>query len=514
MVGRSTGAEVLGDLVTLSRVGVVANLSDAQLLDRFRFLQGESAEVAFEALVSRHGPMVLDVCLCILGNRHDAQDAFQATFFVLASRARSIRRRDSLASWLLGVARRVALRSKLNAGRRRLHEKQAALSRTGCEDNQSELWAELHEEIDRLPDKYREPVVLCYLEGLSVETAALRLGCPYGTILSRLSRARDRLRGRLTRRGLAPATDLKVDWFSRETARSDLPVGLLDATVRASLRFAEQPPTAAALSSTTAVSLATGAIHAMVVTRLKILCGAALACVLAVGSFHAFARQIGGGAGPRKETAEAKPKSDEPREALVRKSDRLQAGLERSVQLNTDLQKELDELRISLKQDPGSQAATAKATPGKGKARAEPPVEQREEPQASYIQVDDWIVAASTRGDKVVAYNNRSGETRSLRLEGDHVGSQAIPIVGPGVVVYSLGRQVCAFSMLTKRWDVATLPEGGSGTPDVQAGSVIVRSKNHIYIFSSQTGKWKHIDLDAVLTGGGDEETENAKPRK
>src|SRR5438270_333112 len=120
MVGRSPGAEVLGDLVTLSRVGVVANLSDAQLLDRFLLLQGESAEVAFEALVSRHGPMVLEVCLCILRNRHDAQDAFQATFFVLASRARSIRRRDSLASWLLGVARRVAVRFKLNAGRRRL----------------------------------------------------------------------------------------------------------------------------------------------------------------------------------------------------------------------------------------------------------------------------------------------------------------------------------------------------------------------------------------------------------
>jgi len=250
----------------------------------------------------------------------------------------------------------------------------------------------------------------------------------------------------------------------------------------------------------------------MVVTRLKVLCAAALACVLALGSFHALARQLGGGAGPRKETAEAKPKSDEPREALVLKLDRLQAGLERSVQLNAELQKELDELRISLKQDPGSQAKTTKALPGK--AKAEPPVEQREEPQASYIQADDWIVAASTRGDKVVAYNNKSGETRALRLEGDRVASQAIPIVGSDVVVYSLGRHVCAFSMLTKRWDVATLPEGSWGTPVVQAGSVTVTSKNHIYIFTSETGKWKHIDLDAVPTGGGDEERENAKPRK
>ena len=181
---------------------------------------------------------------------------------------------------------------KLNVWRRRLHEKQAALSRTACAENQPDFWPELHEEIDRLPDKYREPVILCYLEGLSVETAALRLGCPHGTILSRLSRARDRLRGRLTRRGLVLETDLKVDGFSREAARSALPLGLLDATVRASLRFAEQPPTAAALSSTTAVSLARGAIHAMVVTRLKVLCAVALACVLGVGGFHTLGARL------------------------------------------------------------------------------------------------------------------------------------------------------------------------------------------------------------------------------
>ena len=141
MVGRSLGADVLRDLVTLTHVGVVGNLSDAQLLDRFLLLHGEAAEAAFEALVTRHGPMVLDVCGNILRNPHDAQDAFQATFLVLASRAGSIRRRDALASWLLGVARRVALRSRADVARRRLYERRAAETKADREENPPESLA-------------------------------------------------------------------------------------------------------------------------------------------------------------------------------------------------------------------------------------------------------------------------------------------------------------------------------------------------------------------------------------
>ena len=181
---------------------MAGNLSDAQLLDGFLARSGEAAEAAFEALVARHGPMVLDVCSNVLRDSHDAQDAFQATFLVLASRAGSIRRRDALAGWLLGVARRVALRSRTDLARRRAYEGRAAEMKTDLQQDRAESWPELHEEIGRLPERYREPVVLCYLEGLSTDAAALRLGCPEGTVLSRLSRARERLQGRLTRRGL------------------------------------------------------------------------------------------------------------------------------------------------------------------------------------------------------------------------------------------------------------------------------------------------------------------------
>ena len=151
---------------------------------------GAVAEAAFEALVTRHGPMVLDVCGHIVCDSHDAQDAFQATFLVLAARAGSIRRRDALAGWLMGVARRVALRSRADAARRRLHERRAAEKQAERDGDPPASWPELHEEIDRLPVRYREPVVLCYLEGVTTEAAALRLGCPHGTVLSRLSRAR------------------------------------------------------------------------------------------------------------------------------------------------------------------------------------------------------------------------------------------------------------------------------------------------------------------------------------
>jgi RNA polymerase sigma factor (sigma-70 family) len=278
MVGRSAGTDLLSNLNTLTRVGVVGNLSDGQLLDRFLGRRGAAADAAFETLVTRHGPMVLDVCGNILGNPHDAQDAFQATFLVLASRAGAIRRRDALAGWLLGVARRVALRSRADVARRRMYERRAAELKTDQVGDPPGSLPELHEEIGRLPAKYREPVVLCYLEGLSTDAAALRLGCPRGTVLSRLSRARELLRGRLTRRRLAPP----------EAARAALTPGLLTSTVRASLRFAEHSATAGGPSSTTAVALARGVLHAMTISKLKVLGAATLVCVITLGGLEAF----------------------------------------------------------------------------------------------------------------------------------------------------------------------------------------------------------------------------------
>ena len=197
-------------LRTIFSVGTLSGLTDGQLLERFAQGQGgmPESEAAFTALVERHGPMVLGVCRAVLGDRHDAEDACQATFLVLAQRAGLIRRRDSVASWLYGVARRVALRARREAARRRELERRRR-ARVGVAERVSqppaEPWPELYEELDRLPEPFRAAVVLCDLEGHSYEQAAGILHCPVGTLQSRLGRGRERLRRRLERPGSAPA---------------------------------------------------------------------------------------------------------------------------------------------------------------------------------------------------------------------------------------------------------------------------------------------------------------------
>ena len=175
----------------LFSLGAVGAMSDAELLERFVLRRDEDAEAAFEELVIRHGPMVLRVCRSILHDTHDAEDAFQAVFLVLANRARSIRQSGSVASWLFGVAERVASRGKRIAARRRAVERVAA-----AEASESHLPVAdgpdceiLHEEIRRLPERLRAPIVLCYLEGLTYAAAAHQVGLSERTIRGRLALA-------------------------------------------------------------------------------------------------------------------------------------------------------------------------------------------------------------------------------------------------------------------------------------------------------------------------------------
>jgi RNA polymerase sigma factor (sigma-70 family) len=273
----STGSK---DLRTLYGLGVVGDLTDGQLLEWFVAGRGESAEAGFAALVDRHGPMVLCVCRQVLGNAHDAEDAFQATFLVLARRAGSVRKRESLASWLYGIAQRAARRSQVDAARRRVHERRRAVmnpieSSDPGNPDRSEGWPELHEEVDRLPEKYREPVVLCYLEGLTTEVAARRLGCAQGTVMSRLSRGRDRLRQRLTRRGLAPAVGFLTVGLSAEAASAAIPAALARPLLQAAMRIAAGS-TDAGMVPASVSGLTEGVLRMMVHSRLRGLVGTVL----------------------------------------------------------------------------------------------------------------------------------------------------------------------------------------------------------------------------------------------
>ena len=177
-------------------------VTDSELLERFA---SHRDEAAFKELLRRHGAMVLSVCRSLLRHTQDAEDAFQATFLVLVRRAGSLKNSACLGNWLYGVARRTAWSARRSSARRQARERRLAMMPTnesGEAATTPELQAVLCEEVERLPDKYRAPLVLCYFHGKTNEEAARRLGCPKGTVLSRLARARDKLRRRLVKRGV------------------------------------------------------------------------------------------------------------------------------------------------------------------------------------------------------------------------------------------------------------------------------------------------------------------------
>jgi len=273
----------------LLEAGAVGDLGDGRLLERFTPGDGESAEAAFAALVERHGTLVWRVCRSILADPNDADDAFQATFLALVRRSRTLWVRDSLGPWLLRVARRTALRARDRARRRRLREQAAAGSRpTSAEPRPLDDLAAIHEEIARLPERYRSVVVLCLLQGLRDEQAAARLGWPVGTVHSRLARGRERLRASLTRRGLAPSAALLA--ASRlpvpaEAASSAVPPHLVEATARAASLLVADGLRSAAVPIAVA-SLVEGAARMSWIANVKsslaaaLLGGAALATAL------------------------------------------------------------------------------------------------------------------------------------------------------------------------------------------------------------------------------------------
>jgi RNA polymerase sigma-70 factor (ECF subfamily) len=193
-----------------------ASLSDGQLLGRF---VERHDEAAFEALVRRHGPMVLGVCGRVLGHHQDAEDAFQATFLVLAKKAASVKPRELVGNFLYGVACHVARKARALADRRKAREKQVMdmpESEAASNGEWTDLRPLLDQELGRLPAKYRGPIVLCDLEGKARKDVARQLGWPEGTLSGRLARGRALLAKRLARQGLALSGG-PWRWCSRRT---------------------------------------------------------------------------------------------------------------------------------------------------------------------------------------------------------------------------------------------------------------------------------------------------------
>lgn len=295
MPGASSSREFLRNLNTLFHCGTAGQLSDAELLNRFVASRDAAAEAAFAALVERHGAMVLGVCRRVLGNRHSAEDAFQATFLVLARKASAIARREQLASWLYGVARHTALDARARAIRQQSKEKRlGSMSPVERPDQTetSELRAILDEELARLPERYRAAIVLCELEGLTRRQAAGRLGVSEGTLSSRLARAKEQLRGRLTRRGLALSAAGLASALSQEAHAVIVSPALVDSTIRVATLVAAGS-TLTGVVSTSVATLTEGVLKAMLFAKLKLVVVGVVTVALVTTGVGVVAQQPG-----------------------------------------------------------------------------------------------------------------------------------------------------------------------------------------------------------------------------
>jgi RNA polymerase sigma factor (sigma-70 family) len=244
---------------------------DRQLLERFARHRDDDA---FAALLRRHGPMVLGVCRSVLHDLHDAEDAFQAAFLVLAQKAGSIHQHESLGSWLYRVAYHVAVKAQAGAARRRARERTTEPP-PGADPlldlSLRELRGVLYEELGRLPEYYRAPLVLCYLEEKTLEEAARLLGWSRGAVKGRLERGRERLRSRLARRGLALSAGLTVAGLAGSSASAKVPALLANATLEAAVLLTAGHRTAAAVTSTAVATLIEGATQTMFSSKRQVL---------------------------------------------------------------------------------------------------------------------------------------------------------------------------------------------------------------------------------------------------
>ena len=264
--------------------------SDRELLECFKNDSGPIGHEAFRILVERHGPMVLGLCRSLVRDQHEAEDAFQATFLVLVGKARSIERRDTLGPWLHGVAAKVARRARGRLQERRRREVPVVAELQGRDraaPDEFSAQALVHEEIARLPDSFRKPLVLCCLQGLSYDLAAQQLGVNPSALRGRLERARKRLSSRLRHRGVLSLAGVPA-FESLPAALSPLPSTLIESTVQFSLRWSRVTGLlgGGSVVPESISTLAQGVIQSMLIQTIRV----SAVALLAAGAIGTVAR--------------------------------------------------------------------------------------------------------------------------------------------------------------------------------------------------------------------------------
>jgi RNA polymerase sigma factor (sigma-70 family) len=327
-----------------------AGLGDGQLLGCFI---EHRDECAFAALVKRHGPLVWGVCRRLL-RHHDAEDAFQATFLVLARKAASVVPREMVANWLYGVAHQTALQARRTAARRGARERPVT-DMPEPPAVQQDLWNDLRplldEELSRLPDKYRAVIILCDLEGKTRKEAARQLRVPEGTVAGRLARARTMLARRLTRRGVSLSGGALAAVLSQKVASADVPLAVVSATIGAASSYAAGQAATGVISAP-AAALTEGVLKTMLMSKLKVATGVLLV-VACVGGVMGLLCPTQAGEQPTatEKKAEAKESEQPPPERAAEKRTtkvlRLRPGMVAGVVGEVDAEKKLISVSIA-----------------------------------------------------------------------------------------------------------------------------------------------------------------------
>ncbi|WP_231749273.1 RNA polymerase sigma factor [Tautonia plasticadhaerens] len=529
------------DLGTLFDVGAVGGLSDGQLLDRF---VERHEEAVFEAIERRHGPMVWGVCRRVLRDHHDAQDAYQATFLVLARKAASIAHREKLGNWLYGVAYQTAMKARATRAKRQAREVQVpdVPEPEIREQNRDDLLARLDRQLSRLPEKYRIPIVLCELEGRTHREAAEQLGVPVGTVSGRLSRARAMLARQLSRRGEAISGGSLAVLLAGE-ASAGMPNALIGSTAQAASLIAARRAMMAGMVSAEIAALTEEVMKMMLLSKIKIVMVVLLVSLaLAVGGtgLAHWAQATEADTGGVSQGDQAGSKQPQVHET--------QAAGRDDAEEPPDYPDYPEEAKAAL---PGSRQSFFGGGP--------------DEPR--YIRQGDLFFVISPVGDRFSIYDAATKKVSTIRLPGskesplnvapilsdrlvslmlegpeinrlyvfslddwewhpqdlkEPASGRLDPTMGRTVVAYTQDRSIYAFSSDSKQWSILELPEGlrmgpvvmtqgddvpsgmpGFGrdqiSPVVTPDSIVVEYDGHVHEFSGKTGEWEHFDLRALI---------------
>jgi len=529
----------LGDVHVLFEVGAIGDRTDEELIDCFTAGEGDTAQLAFMGLVGRHGPMVLRVCRRILGDPHEAEDAFQAVFLVLARKASCLRVRNSLGPWLHRVACNVASCARSTAALRRRHERRHAEATAFAveESHWDDVGLVLHEEVDRLPERYRVPIVLCYLEDLTHEQAARRLNWPVGTVRTRLARGRARLRARLIRRGLATAGGLTL---IPDAVSAAVPEALVRSTVLAGVAYAAGGAASGAVSKAVAI-LAKRALSAMTPSRLRLVASFAFgAVVVACGltAVVALAQARGPRETSRAVAASAPVRLQTPTAGSATKQPVIAAYFHDPDRKRHDF----DGYSPNPYQVNGllNSSPPGALTIHLGPVRFED-LRLHSEKWMPLIDRQTIVAVTNAERDRISAYSTKRGgwhtyrvpdgvkftpdandDAMALYLAGESIPEVVVfsarqgawnkqvlkvpakgklePLITPQIVLYGAGRWVYAYSTETNTWDTLELAADKQVLARLSGANVLVEdTHNHrLSIFAPGIGRWDTIETTAI----------------